>query len=87
MGPQAVPATTGKQVPAGFAQVWQVPHDTLEQQVLSTQLFDMQSLAARQLPPFGFFVGGAHDIEVQTFPCEQSAAPPQLVRQLPALQT
>jgi len=39
-GPQAVLGAAAMQVPAGLAQVRQVPHETVEQQVLSTQLPD-----------------------------------------------
>ena len=84
LGPHAVCGGAGRQVPAAFAQVWQVPHETVAQQVRSTQLLETQSLPARQLAPFGFFTAGAHTIAVHTLPVAQSLLPPQLVRQRPA---
>ena len=86
MGPQAVVGTAGRQVPAGFAQVWQVPHETVAQQVLSTQLLDRQSLPARQLAPLGFFMGGPQAMAVHTLPVAQSPLPAQLTWQWPVLQ-
>jgi len=80
-GPQAVLAAAAMQVPAGLAHVRQVPHETVEQQVLSTQLPDWQSLPAMQAAPSGFLLVGAQVMAVQVLPAAQSAAPAQLVRQ------
>jgi hypothetical protein len=86
VGPQAVVGGAGRQVPAGLAHVSHVPQETVEQQVLSTQLFDRQSLPARQVLPLAFFMVGPQTMAVQTLPVAQSVLPPQLVRQWPALQ-
>lgn len=63
-----------------------MPQETLAQQVRSTQLFDTQSVAVRQLAPLAFFAGGPQVVPVQTFPVVQSAVVAQLAGQLPALQ-
>src|SRR5436190_18780543 len=86
VGPQAVVGAAGRQVPEGLAQVWHVPQETVVQQVLSTQLFDRQSLPARQALPLAFFMGGPQTMAVHTLPVAQSGLPPQLVKQWPALQ-
>jgi hypothetical protein len=86
VGPQAVVGAAGKQVPAGLAHVWHVPQETVAQQVLSTQLFDRQSLPARQALPLAFFMVGPQTIAVQTLPGAQAVLAPQLVRHWPALQ-
>jgi hypothetical protein len=85
-GPHAVLAAAGWQVPAGLAQLRQVPHETVEQQVLSTQLPDWQSLPAMQAAPSGRLVAGVQVMAVQVLPAAQSPAPAQLVRQLFCLQ-
>jgi hypothetical protein len=85
-GPQAVLAAAGIQVPAELAQVRHVPHETVEQQVLSTQLPDAQSLPARQAAPSGFLLGGLQVMDMQLLPAAQSPALLQLVRQWPCLQ-
>jgi hypothetical protein len=87
VGPQAVVGAAAMQVPAAFAQLWQVPQDTVEQQVMSTQLFEMQSLPARQALPLAFFADGPQAIAAQVLPVEQSPLPAQLVRQCPMRQT
>jgi hypothetical protein len=84
-GPHALLAAAGMQVPAAFAQVRQVPQETVEQQVLSTQLPELQSAPARHAAPSGFFVGAVHIMAVQVLPATQSVAPEQLVRQCPCL--
>src|SRR5688572_12341621 len=86
VGPQAVVGAAGRQAPAGFAQVWQVPQETVAQQVLSTQLPDRQSLPARQLAPLPFFMMGAQVMAAQVLPAAQSVLPAQLVRQWPIRQ-
>src|SRR5438045_2016141 len=86
VGPQAVLAAAGWQVPAAFAQVWQVPQETVVQQVLSTQLPERQSPPARQLDPLAFFVGGVQAMAAQVLPAAQSVLPAQLVRQCPCWQ-
>jgi hypothetical protein len=84
--PQLVPGAAGWQVPAGLAQVWQVPQETLAQQVPFTQLFETQSPPLRQAAPSGFLTGGPQVIPVQTLPATQSAAVAQLEGHAPALQ-
>ena len=84
-GPQAVLAAAGMQVPAALAQVRQVPHETVEQQVLSTQFPEVQSLPAMQAAPSAFLVGGVQVMAVQVLPVAQSPAAEQLVRQCPCL--
>jgi hypothetical protein len=85
-GPQALPGAAGEQVPVGFAQVWQLEHDTDPQQVRSTQLFDRQSPPARQLAPLGFFVGALQTPPLQVLPVTQSPLPAQVVGHAPVLQ-
>jgi hypothetical protein len=85
-GPQAVFGAAGMQVPPALAQLRHVPHETVEQQVLSTQLPDWQSLPARQAAPSGFVVGGVHIMAVQVLPAAQSFGVAQLVRQWFCLQ-
>ena len=80
------PAGTFVQVPADPASAhdWQVPVHAVWQQMPCWQKPDMQSLAAAQVAPVGFFV---HAPPTHTFGARQSASAVHEVLQMLAPQT
>jgi hypothetical protein len=53
----AVPAVTLAHLPVLAAHAWHVPQDGVEQQTLSTQLFEAHSVLAWHISPSPFLVG------------------------------
>jgi hypothetical protein len=73
----AVPAATLAHLPVPAAHAWHVPHIAVEQQTLSTQLFEAHSVPAWHISPRAFLVGifmHFFDDVLQTKPVSQSVS-------------
>jgi hypothetical protein len=63
-----------------------VPHETLEQHVPFTQLFDWHSPPPTQAAPLAFLLEATQTREAQVFPGAQSVLLAHTVKQAPARQ-
>ena len=68
----AVPAETGAQRPVPLPQAWHVPQSATEQQTLSVQWFEPQSLFAEQVSPRAAFATTQLPEPSQSYPVAHS---------------